>query len=74
MTNEELKARQAMERKIAAILVYEARVKDREAALWLGLPGHIAGAAANVHSALDALLDATAAQIRACREQHGSAA
>lgn len=74
MTREELKSRKAMERKIAATLVYDARLKEHEAALWLDLPGHIAEAAANVHSALDAVLDATAAQIGASREQFGSAA
>jgi hypothetical protein len=74
MTSAELKTRQAGERKIAAMLIYEARFKEHEAALWLGLPRNIEEAAGNVHSALDAVLDATAAQIRASREQYGSAA
>lgn len=74
MTREELKARQALERKVAATLVYEARVKEHEAACWLGLPGQIEESAANAHSALDRVLDATAGQIYALRKQHGSAA
>lgn len=52
---------------------YEARLKEHEAACWLGLPKNMEEAAANVHSALDAVLDATAKQIRAVKEQHGSA-
>jgi molecular chaperone DnaK (HSP70) len=74
MTREELKTRQAIERKLASMLIYEARLKEHEAATWLNLPKNIEEAAANVHSALDAVLDATAAQIRASREQYGSAA
>lgn len=74
MTREEMKSRQAMERKLAAQLVYEARLKEHEAAVWLNLPKSIEQAAGNVHSALDAVLDATVAQIRAVREQHGSGA
>jgi hypothetical protein len=74
MNRAELKARQATERRIAAALIYDARIKEHEAALWLGLPKNIEEAAANVHSALDAVLDATQAQIRASREQFGSAA
>ena len=74
MTGQELKARQTLERKLAATLVYEARLKEHEAALWLGLPKNIEEAAGNVHSALDAVLDANAANIRALREQFGSGA
>lgn len=74
MSPAELKARQAVERRLAATLIYEARLKDHEAALWLGLPNNIAESATAVHSALDAVLDATAIQIRALREQYGSAA
>lgn len=53
-------------------LIYEARLKEHEAACWLGLPGQIEAAAANAHSALDAVLDATAAQVYAARKQFGS--
>ena len=74
MTREEMKARHALEQKMAATLVYEARLKEHEAACWLGLAGQIEESAANVHSALDGVLDATAAQIYALRKQHGSAA
>ncbi|WP_439398993.1 hypothetical protein ACRQ5Q_16730 [Bradyrhizobium sp. PMVTL-01] len=74
MTREEMKTRQALEQKMAATLVYEARLKEYEAARWLGLSGQIEGAAANVHSALDGVLDATAAQIDALRKQPGGVA
>lgn len=73
MTHSQEQSQRALTSRIAASLIYDARLKDHEAACWLGLPNSIAEAAVNVHSALDAVLDATAAQIRAVKEQHGSA-
>lgn len=72
MSKEQRATVQATERKIAATLIYEARLKDYEAALWVGLPKSVAEAQAAIHSALDAVLDATGVQIRASKEQYGS--
>jgi hypothetical protein len=74
MTREQEKSQAALTSRIAASLIYDARLKDFEAACWLGLPNNIAEAAANVHSASEAVLDATAKQIRAVKEQQGSGA
>lgn len=62
----------AMQRRIAATLIYEARQKDYEAACWLGLSSSIQEAAAHVHSAVDGLNDATLNQIRAIKAVHGT--
>lgn len=74
MTHSQEQSQRAIATRIAANLIYDARQKDFESACWLGLEKNKAEAAANVHSALEAVLDATAAQVRAIREQHGSAA
>ena len=73
MTHSQEQSQRALTSRIAANLIYDARLKDYEAACWIGLEKNIAEAAANVHSALDAVLDATQKQIRAVKEQHGSA-
>lgn len=74
MTHSQEQSQRALASRIAANLIYEARQKDFEAACWLGLEKNKAEAAANVHSALEAVLDATANQIRSVKEQYGSAA
>lgn len=71
MTPAEAKTQRAIRSSIAASLTFEARQKDHEAACWLGLARNIEEAAANVHSALDAVLDARAAQIHAVKEANG---
>lgn len=62
-------AEQALCRRFAAELVHQAKMKEHEAACWLGLAKNIEEARASVHSAADAVLDATEAQVRAQRAQ-----
>lgn len=66
-------ADQALKCRIAATLVYEARLKDYEAACWLNLESNMEEARANVHSAFDAVLDTTAANVCAVKAQFGVA-
>jgi hypothetical protein len=72
MTLAEKRAQLAIERRIAAVLVYEAKLKEHEAAAWLGLPNNLQDARANAHSALDAVLDAIENQIAAIKAQHAT--
>lgn len=74
MTREQENSQRALMSRMAAALIYDARLKDHEAACWLGLSKNLEEAAANVHSAVDAVLDATVRQVRAVKEQHGSGA
>lgn len=74
MTQAERVAQQCLQRRIAAALVHEAKLKEHEAACWLGLSKNIEESRHAVHSALDATLDATQNQIDAIKAQHGSAA
>jgi hypothetical protein len=53
----------AAHRMIAASMIYEAKTKEHQAACWMGLPTNIEEARAALHSALDAMLDATENQI-----------
>lgn len=54
---------------IAASAYYDAKLKEYQAACWLGLPNEIAAAFANMHSALDALLDAHLTSISTIKAQ-----
>jgi len=73
MTQSRAQVQRLAERKIAAGLIVEARGKEFEAACWIGLQSNIEEARANLHSALDASLDATLDQVKQVRDQIGNA-
>jgi hypothetical protein len=63
------KFRAAAHRRIGAQLVYEAKLKEHEAACWVDT--HVDEMRANLHSALDAVLDAIQEQIVTCKANMG---
>lgn len=72
MTQAERLTQQRLQQRIAASLVQEAKLKEHEAACWLGLPKNIEEARHAVLSVVEATLDATQNQIDAIKAQHGS--
>jgi hypothetical protein len=65
MARVETRYQSALQRKVAATLIYEAKQKEYEAACWMGLVP--TEARSNVLSAMDAVLDATKEQIDALK-------
>lgn len=71
-TKAQERSRLAGHRKLAAALIYDAKIKEFDAACIVGVPAEDVRAAA--HSALDALLDATREQWDAFKAEGSAAA